>query len=102
MTDLRLTGELGPWIGAGLAFLAAAAVWWWYRREVRRQDDALVRSVAPVLRAAAALLLVLMLTGPVLHHRRTYKQPGKVLVFVDGSASMQLSDPQLTACAANC
>ena len=95
MTDLRLTGDVGPWIGGGLALLAAAAVWWWYRREVRRQPGLLVRRMAPALRAATAFLLVLMLTGPVLHHARTIHERGKVLLFVDGSASMQLTDPQL-------
>lgn len=96
MTDLRLTGDLGLWMGVLLGAVAAAVVWWWYRREVRHQPSFWARHVAPALRAAAAFLLVMMLTGPVLHHSRTIQQRGKVLVFVDGSESMQLADPQLT------
>ena len=38
-----------------------------------------------------------MLTGPVLHHRKVVGERGRVLVFVDGSQSMKLSDEPMEA-----
>jgi hypothetical protein len=38
------------------------------------------------------VLLVLMLSGPVLHHRKTIGELSRLLLFVDGSRSMELSD----------
>jgi hypothetical protein len=37
-------------------------------------------------------LAILMLTGPVLHHRKVVGERGRVLVFVDASQSMKLTD----------
>ncbi|MEI6085685.1 MAG: hypothetical protein WCS70_15485, partial [Verrucomicrobiota bacterium] len=88
-TDLRLLGDWGVWFPVALALALAGVAWWLYRREVR--------GVLPALRAMAVFLLVLILTGPVLHHRRTIGELARVLVFVDASKSMGITDDAMSA-----
>ena len=40
-------------------------------------------------------MVALVLTGPVLHHEKIIRELGRLFVFVDGSASMRLSDPDM-------
>jgi hypothetical protein len=89
--SLRFLGEWNPWAGAAAALALAAAMVWLYRRETRARRD-LRGWILPALRALAVALAVLMLTGPVLHHRRELDERARVLVFVDASRSMALSD----------
>lgn len=86
-TDLRLLGDWALWLTLVVASVIAGAAWWLYRREVR--------GVLPALRAAAVFLIVLMLAGPVLHHRRTIGELARILVFVDASKSMSVTDASM-------
>ena len=91
VTDLRFIGDTGLWVALVLALGLAAAAWFYYRREVRARTDAM-RWLLPGLRSVAVFLLLLMLAGPVLHHRRTLGELARILVFVDASRSMGVSD----------
>lgn len=74
-----------------LAFSLAAVAFALYRRETRARRDAL-GWLLPMLRSLAVFLVVLMLTGPVLHHRKVIGELAHVLLFVDTSESMRLTD----------
>ena len=89
--NLRFMGDWNPWVGAGVALALALLAWGLYRRETRTNLTRL-RWLLPVLRMVVVFLAILMLTGPVLHHRKVVGERGRVLVFVDGSQSMKLSD----------
>jgi len=91
VTDLRFTGDWSVWLAVSVALLLAAAAWWLYRRETRSQPGR-VRWLLPSLRSAVVFLIVLMLAGPVLHHRRAIGELARVLVFVDASRSMSITD----------
>ncbi|MCG3148997.1 MAG: hypothetical protein PCFJNLEI_02449 [Verrucomicrobiae bacterium] len=96
VTDLRFLGDWALWLTLLLAVLlagAAAALYW---RETRRQANP-QRWLLPALRAVVVFLLVLMLAGPVLQHRRTIGELARVLVFVDASQSMALTDEAMNA-----
>jgi hypothetical protein len=51
-----------------------------------------LRWLLPTLRALVIIMLVLMLSGPVLHHRKVIGQLSRLLLFVDSSQSMNLTD----------
>lgn len=93
-SSLRFVGDWPWWAGLGAALVLGGAAWWMYRRETR---DAApwVRRLLPALRALAVAMIVLMLSGPVLHHRKIIGQLSRLLLFVDGSKSMELSDPSM-------
>jgi len=91
VTDLRFLGDWGIWLAVATALLLAGAAWWFYRRETRAQEGR-ARWVLPLLRAAVVFFIILMLAGPVLHHRRTIGDLARVLVFVDSSKSMGVTD----------
>ena len=92
--DLRFTGDWNVWVGSVLALLLAAAAWMLYRRE-RFAMRPTLRWLLPLLRSLAVFLIVLMLVGPVLHHRKVIGQLSRLLLFVDGSQSMELTDKGL-------
>jgi len=92
--NLRFMGDWNPWVGAAVALALAVLAWVLYRRETRTNLTRL-RWMLPVLRMAVVFLAVLMLTGPVLHHRKVVGERGRVLVFVDASQSMKLSDESM-------
>lgn len=95
MTSLRFVGDLPLWLGLLLAVLVAGMAWRYYRRE-RSDLSPRLRWLLPTLRAAAFFLGVLILTGPVLHHRETIGELGRVKIYVDGSQSMGLLDRHAT------
>ncbi len=92
--SLRFLGDWNPWVGAGAALALSVFAWMLYRRETRAQAGRL-SWLLPLTRTAAVFMAVLMLTGPVLHHRKVVGERGRVLVFVDGSASMGLTDDSM-------
>ncbi len=94
MTDLRFLGDWKVWAGLPVALLLASAAWWLYRRETRARTDHL-RWLLPGLRSLAVFLIVMMLTGPVLHHRQIIGQLARVILFVDASQSMGITDEQM-------
>ncbi len=92
--SFRFAGDWPLWAGLGLAFILGLAAWLLYRRDLlppRRW----VRTLLPLLRALAVVMIVLMLIGPVLHHRKVIGQLPKLFLFVDGSRSMELTDPSM-------
>jgi hypothetical protein len=90
-TDLRFLGDAGLALSLALALVLAGLAWWLYRRELAFTSP-LMRQMLPALRAAAVFFVVLMLAGPVLHHRRVIGELARVLVFVDASRSMDVTD----------
>ena len=91
VTDLRFLGDWGLGLTLGLALGLAGAAWAFYWQEVRLRPGH-ERWGLPTLRALTVFLLVLILAGPVLHHRQTIGQLARVIVFVDASKSMGVTD----------
>lgn len=92
--SLQFVGILPLWLGLSLAGLVALLSYRGYLRETRELAGGL-RWLLPTLRSAAFLLGVLILTGPILHHRTIIGEPGRLDLYLDGSASMQLTDRQM-------
>ncbi len=95
MEELRFEGEIHVWLGAGLAGLAAGLMFWLYRRETAERKFASA-ILLPLLRSAAVALIVLMLTGPVLRGSVSVADLSRVIVLVDGSESMTLTDATMS------
>jgi hypothetical protein len=94
-TTLRFTGDwpLGPVVGVGITL--ALLMWLLYRRELRLRADRWA-FVPPLCRALAVFLLVMALAGPVLRHETTLKKLGRVVLALDASSSMRLTDGEST------
>jgi hypothetical protein len=78
-------------LGAAAALAAAGIAWLLYRRDTLRVRGR-VSWLPAVLRALAVLLTALIFTEPNLRLRTVTGERGRVLVFVDGSRSMGLTD----------
>ncbi|MDD4869257.1 MAG: VWA domain-containing protein [Kiritimatiellae bacterium] len=91
VTDLRFLGDWNVWVAVALALVLAAIAWKLYRREVRDRSGNLPW-LLPALRSSAVFLIVMMLAGPVLHHRRVIGELARVMIFVDSSRSMSVTD----------
>lgn len=92
--SLQFSGLLPLWLGLSLAVVMSLLSYRYYLRETRPLTDRL-RWLLPTLRSAAFLLVVLILAGPVLHHRTIIGEPGRLDLYLDASASMQLTDRQM-------
>ncbi|WP_395751115.1 VWA domain-containing protein [Prosthecobacter sp.] len=90
-TTLRFTGGYPPLPVVVIALGLAALMWFLYRRELKFVGGRAAQAPA-VLRSLAVFILVLALAGPILRHVTTMRQLGRVIVAVDSSASMQLTD----------
>lgn len=97
MTTVRFEGDLSLTAGCLLALTAAVLSWLLYRREVQRSPDSIVRIVLPLLRSLAIAMLTLLVSGPVLTHRSTQGTITPLLVMLDGSQSMSLTDASMPA-----
>ncbi|MFM7835336.1 MAG: hypothetical protein ACKPJD_26360, partial [Planctomycetaceae bacterium] len=89
--SLQFSGLLPLWLGVSLAAIMSLLSFRYYRRETRTLSGRL-RWLLPTLRSLAFLLTVLVLAGPVLQHRTILGEPGRLDLYLDGSASMQLTD----------
>ncbi len=90
-TTLRWTGDW-PWpLGVSAAAVLGIVAILLYRREVAGSSRA-CRITLPLLRGLAVALIVLMLSGPVLHHRKTVGTLARMIVAIDSSESMLLTD----------
>ena len=96
MTELRFVGDLRIWYGIPLALAAGIIIWKLYRRETRDRKD-ILSWMLPLLRTLAVMLLILLLTEPVLRHRWIVGQLARILVFVDNSRSMSVTDENMSA-----
>lgn len=94
---LDFAGDLSWWQGLILAALAAWLAWRYYRRDTRPVSRRWAHALLPSLRSLAIFGILLCLTGPILTHRLTEGRLGRVLVFVDGSQSMSVTDEHLDA-----
>jgi hypothetical protein len=94
-TSLRFVGDWPWWVGLLAALTLGGAAWYLYRREIHAQRWWL-RWLLPLLRALAVVMIVLMLSGPVLHHRKIIGQLSRLMLFVDGSKSMGLTDASMS------
>ena len=94
MTSLRFVGDMPLWLGLVLALIVAVFSWVYYNRESFDLPRG-KRILLPLLRSTAFVLGILILTGPVLHHRKTIGELGKVKVFVDLSESMNQRDKHM-------
>ncbi|MBI4027015.1 MAG: hypothetical protein HY360_18670 [Verrucomicrobia bacterium] len=92
--NLHFTGEWTFWMGLVIALGLALLTWLLYRREVKPRGGRLAW-LLPGLRTLAVFLLAMMLTGPVLHHRKRIGQLARVILLVDASESMTLTDEHL-------
>ena len=90
-TTLRFTGDwpLLPVVGVALAL--SALMYLLYRREVRVNPHRFAWMPA-ACRSLTVFILVLALAGPVLRHVTTLRQLGRVVIALDASASMKLTD----------
>lgn len=95
MTSLRFVGDLPLWLGLTLAAIVAVLSFLYYNRESFELPGRL-RIVLPLLRSLAFVLGILILTGPVLHHRKTIGELGKVKIFIDASQSMTQNDKHMS------
>lgn len=95
MTTLRFIGDWSLFLGVPVALLLGAATWTLYRRESRLRND-FYAWLLPAIRTIAVIMLILMLTGPVLHHRWVVGRLARILVFVDASQSMGVTDKAMT------
>ena len=93
-TTLRFVGDWPWWAGCSAALVLGTAAWLLYRRDTLPAKPWL-RVLLPSLRALAVMMMVLMLSGPVLHHRKVIGQLSRLLLFVDGSRSMELTDASM-------
>ncbi|EDY21450.1 hypothetical protein CfE428DRAFT_0695 [Chthoniobacter flavus Ellin428] len=94
-TSLRFVGDWPWYVAFGIAILLGAAAWFLYRREMHGRSW-WVQWLLPLLRSLTVLMIVVMLCGPVLHHRKIIGQLSRLLLFVDGSKSMSLTDTSMS------
>lgn len=81
-----------PWLVPLVLFAAVAAAWWGWRRYGPAPGTRLSGLVARACRAAGLALLVLLAAGPALRTSTTTETPGVLVLAVDGSASMAVTD----------
>ena len=92
MTELRFEGVLPAWAAVALAIGLALLAGLLYRRELRQ---GVLGWLLPVLRGLAVLLIVLMLAGPQWVTTTGEDHRGRVIVLVDASRSMTVTDEQM-------
>lgn len=92
--DLRFLGDWKLVSAVPLGLILAYLAWRLYRRETRSRVDALSWFL-PLVRATIVFLLFMILTGPVLHQRKVVGDLARLLIFVDASKSMSVTDEQM-------
>lgn len=92
MNELRFAGSWPVWAVIALALALGLAAFLLYRRELRR---GWMGWLLPTLRSLAVVLVVLMLAGPEMVHTTGEEHRGQVLVLVDASRSMGVTDEQM-------
>jgi hypothetical protein len=93
-TALRFTGDYPSWIVLLVALGLALLMAWLYSRELRRaQNPAGKRAwLLVLLRSLTVFITTLTLAGPVLHHTTIDRQLQRIVIALDASASMRLTD----------
>lgn len=88
-TTLSFNGDWPLLTVLGVGLVLSALMWFLYRRERRISSGAWMPGA---LRSVAVFVIVLALAGPVLRHVTTLRQLGRVVVAIDASQSMKLTD----------
>ncbi|MCC5830881.1 MAG: hypothetical protein JJU36_15650 [Phycisphaeraceae bacterium] len=93
--SIRFTGPLSPWMALGIGVVACFLMEKLYRRE---SDPMAARILkwAGACRISAVFLVLLMLCGPVLDHEHREGIPGRVILYVDRSGSMETGDEEMS------
>src|SRR3954468_23732295 len=73
------------------AALALAGTWWLYRPQVRLRSRGM-RVMLPLVRMMALLALAVALIKPVILRAKTTAEQGTLVVLIDRSASMDVTD----------
>ncbi len=94
-TTLRFVGDWPWWAGVACALALARPRGLLYRPDVRSTARWLRWTASRRCARSRWRMIVLMLSGPVLHHRKVIGQLSRLLLFVDGSRSMELTDPSM-------
>lgn len=94
MSPLHFSGLWHPILSVLFGLSIAGIAWWLYQRERHSQADSRAK-YPPLLRAAAIFLITQMLSGPVIKYRETLGRLTRMVVLVDGSRSMELTDPDM-------
>lgn len=81
-----------PWLVPLVLVAAVAAAWWGWRRYGPPPGSRLTGIFARCCRSAGLALLVLLAAGPALRTTTTTVTPGSLVIAVDGSASMAVTD----------
>ena len=90
-TALRFTGDHAPWLVLLVALALALLMALLYRREIRRSPVPLGWLLV-LLRSLAVFIAVLTFAGPVLRHTTIDRQLTRVVLALDASSSMRLTD----------
>ena len=91
---LHFSGEWSVWLALPVALAAAGVAWGLYASELARRGKTGLWFL-PLLRGLAVMFVVLMLTGPVIQTHREIGTRARLLMYVDGSASMKATDEQM-------
>ena len=95
--DLIWTGELELWQGVLVALVFSLLAWYLYRGELIRGTSSKLRFILPFLRIVAIFLIFITFAGPVLRTSWEDGERGRILVFLDSSESMALTDEHMDA-----
>ena len=95
--DLIWTGEWELWQGVLVALAFSLLAWFLYRGELIRGTTSKLRLVLPLLRIGAIFLIIITFAGPALRTTWEDGQRGRILVFLDSSESMALTDEHMDA-----
>ena len=94
VTSLQFEG-FPLWVCLVVAALAFVLAFVLYRRETKFRSG-FMGWLLPLLRSLAVLLCMLLLAEPVLRHDSTRRQESRLRFLVDGSRSMDVTDPGLS------
>ena len=95
--DLIWTGEWELWQGVLVALVFSFLAWFLYRGELARSTTSKLRFILPTLRIVAIFLVIITFAGPVLRTTWEDGERGRILVFLDSSESMALTDEHMDA-----
>jgi hypothetical protein len=95
--DLIWTGEWELWQGVLVALAFSLLAWFLYRGELVRGTTNRLRFFLPLLRILAIFLIVITFAGPALRTTWEDGERGRILVFLDSSESMALTDEHMHA-----
>src|SRR5215831_8475976 len=90
--ELTLTPQGGAW-SIVVAIAALALVLWLYRYELRLISRTAAAALLTLRLLVIAMLLLVLCLQPTLAFATTNTVPQRVLIFVDRTASMDVSDP---------